>query len=95
MPQLGQPSSREFRNTQAVVRFILRIVILCVFATLGGIGFARSFNALLWMSALMSVAIGIMKRESIFEPALTYWDEAAAYGSLCCLASALIQTSAP
>lgn len=78
-----------------MARFILRIVILCVFATLGNIGFARSLIALLWMSAIMCVAIGIMRRESMLDSALTHWDEAAAYGSLCCLASALVQAPAP
>jgi hypothetical protein len=94
MPQLSH-TSREFRNTQAVVRFFLRIVILCVFATLGNIGFARSFVALLWMSAIMCVTVGIVRRERVFDSALTYWDEAAAYGSLCCLASALAQAPTP
>jgi hypothetical protein len=94
MPLLSQPS-RELRNTQVAVRFVLRIVILCGFATLGNIGFASSLVALLWMSAVMCVAISMMKREPIFDSALTYWDEAAAYGSLCCLASALAQAPAP
>jgi hypothetical protein len=93
MPQLSH-TTREFRNTQVAIRFVLRIVILCVFATLGSIGFARSLIALLWMSAIMSVAIGIMKRESMVDSALTYWDEAAAYGLLCCLASALVEAPA-
>ena len=91
MPQLSQ-TSREFRNTQVAARFILRIVILCVFATLGSNSFARSLIALLWMSAIMCVTIGLMKRESIFGSALNHWDEAAAYGLLCCLASALVAT---
>jgi hypothetical protein len=92
MPQLGQ-TSREFRNTQVAVRFLLRIGILCVFATLGDIGFVRSLIVLLWMSAILSVAIATIRRESAFDSALTYWDEAAAYGSLCCLASALAGTT--
>jgi hypothetical protein len=94
MPQSIQ-TSRGFKNTQVIVRFALRMVILCVFATLGGIGFARSFNALLWMSAAVCVAVGLMRRESILDPALTHWDEAAAYGLLCCLAAQLMQVPAP
>ncbi len=43
----------------------------------------------------MSVGIGIMRRQSIFDSSLTHWDEAAAYGSLCCLASALLEAPAP
>jgi hypothetical protein len=93
MPLLSH-TSRDFRNTQVAIRFVLRIVILCVFATLGNIGFARSLVALLWMSAIMSVAVGLMRRESIVDAALTHWDEAAAYGALCCLASTLLEVSA-
>jgi hypothetical protein len=87
-------TSREFKNTQVAVRFIMRIVVLCVFATFANVGFARSFVALSSMSAIMSVAVGIMRREAMFDSALTYWDEAAAYGSLCCLASALLEAAA-
>jgi hypothetical protein len=47
------------------------------------------------MSATVSVAVGIMRRESIVDSALTHWDEAAAYGLLCCLASQLIPLAAP
>jgi hypothetical protein len=92
MPQLRH-IPREFKNIQVMIRFILRIVILCVFARLGNIGFARSLVALLWMSAIMSVAVAVMRREAIFDSTLTYWDEAAAYGSLCCLASAPLSAS--
>ena len=91
MPQLIH-TTREFRNTQVALRFILRIGILCVFATLGSIGFARGLVALLWMSAIMCAVVGIMRRERVFDSALTSWDEAAAYGSLCCLAAALAET---
>jgi hypothetical protein len=91
MSQLDH-TTRGFRNTQVAVRFILRIGILCVFATLGSVGFARSLVALLWMSAIMCVVVGIMRRERVFDSALTHWDEAATYASLCCLAAALVET---
>jgi hypothetical protein len=88
-------TSREFKNAQVLIRFIMRLAVLCVFATLGNIGFAWSLVTLLWMSAILSVAVGIMRRESVFDAVLTYWDEAAAYGSLCCLATALLEATAP
>jgi hypothetical protein len=93
MPQ-PMHTSREFKNIQVAVRFIMRIAVLCVFATLGNVGFARSLVALSWMSAIMSVAVGIVRRESMFDSALTYWDEAAAYASLCCLASVSLEAAA-
>jgi hypothetical protein len=92
MPQLHH-IPREYKNIQVAIRFILRIVILCVFARLGNIDFARSLVALLWMSGIMSIAVAVIRRESIFDSTITYWDEAAAYGSLCCLASALLAAS--
>jgi hypothetical protein len=93
MPQIGH-TSRELRNAQVAIRLVLRIVILCVFAMLGAVGFAGSLVALLAMSAIMSVAVGLMRREPVFDSALTYWDEAAVYGSLYCLFSALPQAAA-
>jgi hypothetical protein len=93
MPLLGR-ASREFRNTQVAARFVLRIIILCGFAAHGNLGFAKGLGVLLGMSAIMSVAFGLARRESIFDSALTDWDEAAAYGSLCCLISGLMQATA-
>jgi hypothetical protein len=93
MPLLGD-ASREFRNVQVAIRFVLRITILCVFATLGNLGFASSLVVLLGMSAIMSIAVGVARRESMFDSALTDWDEAAAYGSLCCLVYGIAHATA-
>jgi len=49
---------REFRSTQVLVRFCLRIIILLIFAVFGSIGFGRSLAALLGMSAVLSAVIG-------------------------------------
>jgi hypothetical protein len=86
MPQLGQTAT-GITNSQVMVRFALRIVVLSVFATFGAIGFTRSLTALLWMSVMISVVAGVFRRETLLAPTLNYWDEAAAYGSLFCLAS--------
>ncbi|UZE46974.1 hypothetical protein ONR75_18370 [Rhodopseudomonas sp. P2A-2r] len=77
----------EFSSAQVATRFAMRIVVLCVFASFGSIGFARSFAALLWMSVIISVFAGVVRRELPLGASLTYWDEAAAYGALFCLAS--------
>jgi hypothetical protein len=76
---------KELRSLQVLIRFCLRMIILAVFASFGSIGFARSFAALLGMSTILSVIIATMKQELPLDPALTHWDEAAAYGSLWCL----------
>jgi hypothetical protein len=84
LPDLPQ----QLRSAQVIVRFGLRMIILVVFATLGGIGFARSLVALLWMSAIFSAVVGAMRREPPFDKTLNHWDETVAYAALCCLASA-------
>jgi hypothetical protein len=68
-----------------IARFCLRMFILALFATFGGIGFGRSLAALLWMSTILSAVIGAMKREPPLDSALNHWDEMVAYAALCCL----------
>jgi hypothetical protein len=84
--------SQQLRSTQVIVRFALRMIILVVFAALGGTGFARSLAALLWMSTVLSIVVGAMRREPPFDHVLNHWDETAAYAALCCLVSAFQQT---
>jgi hypothetical protein len=73
------------RSTQVLVRFSLRMMILAIFATFGSFGFARSFAALLVMSIVFSVVVGIKKRERPFDSMLNHWDEALACAALFCL----------
>jgi hypothetical protein len=86
MPQL-ESMTAGLSNVQVATRFALRMFILCVFASFGSVGFARSFAALLWMSAIISIVTGLLRREPLLGASLTTWDEAAAYGALFCLAS--------
>jgi hypothetical protein len=48
------------------------------FATLSPEGFGTVFAALLALSAIFCAVVGALRRESIFGPMLTHWDEAAA-----------------
>lgn len=84
MPPIGQATAGA-ANSQVIVRFTLRIIVLGVFATFGTIGFSRSLAALLWMSIIISVVAGTLRRETVLAPNLNYWDEAVAYGALYCL----------
>lgn len=68
-----------------LVRFCLRMVILAVFATFGSYGFARSIAALLVMSIVFSVVVGVIKRERPLDGILNHWDEALACAALFCL----------
>jgi hypothetical protein len=73
------------RSTQVLARFCLRMVILAVFATFGSFGFARSIAALLAMSIVFSVVVGVIKRERPLDGILNHWDEALACAALFCL----------
>ena len=72
-----------------VVRFLLRTIILVGFAAFGSIGFGRSLAALLWMSIILSVVLGAIRREPLFGVVLNHWDETVAYAALFSLVSAL------
>lgn len=65
------------------------MVVLSVFAALGSVGFTKSMAALLWLSAILCVVAGSLRREAVFDSALTHWDEGVAYAALYCLTSAI------
>jgi uncharacterized membrane protein YcaP (DUF421 family) len=79
--------SQQLRSTPVIVRFCLRLIILVVFAAFAGIGFGKSFAALLWMSVILSAVVGAIKREPAFGADLNYWDETIAYAALFALVS--------
>jgi uncharacterized membrane protein YcaP (DUF421 family) len=85
---------QEMKSTQVMVRFALRIVILVIFASFGGIGFGRSLATLLWMSTVFSAVVGAVRREPLFDITLNHWDETAAYAALCCLTIAFRHAAA-
>lgn len=79
--------SREIGTAQVIIRFLLRMVILCVFAALGRQGFGKTLASLLVLSALYCVFTAAIRREAPLAPVLTHFDEAAAYAALALLAS--------
>ena len=70
-----------------LIRFLLRIGILAIFAAFASIGFGRGLAALLWMSIILCAVIGTMKREPPFGAVLNHWDETVAYAALFALVS--------
>lgn len=87
-PTLNSPHA----NTSRVLfRFGLRMVVLMPFASLGQNGYARALLALLLMSVAMCAAWAGARREPLFGPSLTNWDEAAAYGCLASLTAMVAQ----
>jgi hypothetical protein len=85
----------DIKSVQVIGRFCLRMIVLCVFAALGGVGFSRSLAALLMLSVTFCVVGGVFRRETPFDTALTHWDEAAMYGLLYGLVSTAGQVSTP
>ena len=86
LPNLG-----ELRSTQVLIRFLMRIIILAIFAAFSGVGLGQSLAALFGMSAVLSAAVGILKREPAFDGVLNHWDETVAYAALFCLTNGLNQ----
>ena len=74
-------------SIQVMVRFMLRMVILVIFAIFAGTSFAASMVALLWMSAMLCAVTAAMRHELPFRADLNYWDEMTSYMALCALAS--------
>ena len=80
-------------SAQVFVRFCLRIVILCLLATLGSVGFGASLAALLWFATILCALAAMLRREVPLGFTLTHWDEGAAYGALYCLTLTINQAS--
>lgn len=74
-------------SARVLARFLLRTLILAVLATLGREGFGKTIEQLLILAACYCVVIGGFRREAPLGPALTHYDEAAAYGMAAILAA--------
>jgi hypothetical protein len=81
--------TQEIDSRQVLFRFLFRLLLLIAFATFATRGFGTTFSALLAMSAIFCSVAGAMRREQMFGPALTHWDEAATYAVLAHLAAGL------
>ena len=91
-PIMRQPRptiAHEHDSRQVLFRFLFRLFLLVAFATFATRGFGTAFSALLAMSAIFCAVAGAMRREEMFGPVLTHWDEAAAYAVLGHLAAVL------
>ena len=67
----------------------MRMIVLSVFAAFGSAGFSSSLTALLWMSAMLSAIVGVVRREPPADIVLNHWDEAVAYAALLSLVTAI------
>ena len=80
---------RELASIHVLIRFVLRMILLGVFATFGSQGFGRTFESLLILAVLYCVFAAAVRREAPFGPILTHFDEAAACAAIGGLTSAL------
>ena len=81
-----QSAPPEVLTAQVLARFILRLLIIGVFAAFGTQGFGKTAQSLFGLAAIYCVVLGAMRRETLLGPALTNFDEAAAYGLTASLA---------
>lgn len=77
IPNSGVP--RELASIQVVMRFLLRLVILVLFALASRQGFGNTLEALLALAAFYCMVVATFRRETIFGTTFTHFDEAAAY----------------
>jgi hypothetical protein len=80
---------RETGSIQVLIRFLVRMTLLGVFAAVGSEGVGKTFEALLLLSVFYCVFAASLRREMPFRPVLTHFDEATGYAALGVLASAL------
>ena len=76
-------------SSQVLFRFVFRLVLLSAFASVSTRGFGTAFASLLVLSAIFCAIVGLIRREPVFDPVLTHWDEAATYAVMGHLAPAL------
>ena len=82
-------TTREIASAHVLIRFVLRMVLLGVFATFGSQGFGKTFEGLLLLTVFYCVFAATLRREAAFGPVLTHFDEAAGYAAIGGLVSAL------
>jgi hypothetical protein len=70
---------RDFGSAQALTRFFVRLLIFSIFAAFGSQAFGKTLEGLLVWAVFYCVLAAAIRREDPFGPALTHFDEAAAY----------------
>jgi hypothetical protein len=86
--------SHALTSGEVIARFLVRMIVIVVFAAVAGIGFAPGLAVLLWMSTLLNAGIAALRRELPLANVLNHWDEAAASIALCCLVESLSRAAA-
>jgi hypothetical protein len=87
MQQASSPTPEQINTARVIARFGLRLAIVVFCAAFAQTSFAYAMVVLLLLSITFCFIWGTLRREPVFGPSLTNWDEAAAYACLATLAS--------
>jgi hypothetical protein len=85
--QQASPTPEQIDTARVLARFGFRLAIVVFCAAFAQTSFAYAMVVLLLLSITFCFVWGAIRREPMFGPALTNWDEAAAYACLATLAS--------
>jgi hypothetical protein len=81
---------RQLSSVQVLIRFLLRLVIVGALASMGREGFAQTLAPLLALTVIFCALVAATRREPLFGPALTHWDEAAGFAAIAYSLRALV-----
>ena len=81
------PNIPDFGSAYALTRFFMRMAIFVGFAALGQHGFGKTLANMLILAFAYCIVVAAIRREQPFSPALTHFDEAAAYAAIADLAA--------
>lgn len=74
------PDIPHLGSAYTLTRIFLRLAVFALFAAFGPQGFGRTLESLLMLAIVYCIVAAAIRREEPFGPALTHFDEAAAYG---------------
>jgi hypothetical protein len=66
------------QSSQALVRFLIRLILVVTVASFGNHAFGAFLSSLLVLSGIFCAVMGFIRHEPIFGAVLTHWDEAVA-----------------
>jgi len=89
MEQQRPAIQHQPQSSQVLVRFLIRLMLVVAVASFGAQAFGALLSSLLVLSGVFCAVMGFMRREPIFGPVLTHWDEAVACAVLGHLAVAV------
>jgi Na+/H+ antiporter NhaB len=81
---------RRLNTIQVLIRFLLRLVLVGTLASMGHQGFAQTLAPLLALTVIFCAIVAVTRREQLFGPVLTHWDEAAGYALMACSLPVLV-----